>query len=341
MSSVDPRSRPAPSPAEIGRAPAPTRRLGAARATSLAGLVVAVVLSCAPAAESRAAARILAVADQNSAMFEAPAWHALGVNRARVVVPWNIAHGARDRRGAAWLNDARAAGVKPLVTWGPSGGRLPSRLAFTRAFRAFRKRWPHVREFSTWNEPNLHGRTAKQPQLLVRYFRAMRQACRTCTVLAPELVDFQSAPGWARRFERAARVRGVIWGLHNYQDVNYFRPLHKTVTSKMLRAVAGPIWLTETGGFVRFKRWSYSERRADRATRQALAIAERAGRRIPRVYLYHWHGSSENKWDSGLLGYDGTPRPAYWTLAAAGGRTGAARAAFGLEPSEYRLSARP
>lgn len=303
----------------------PRRRVG-----SRGSLAVTAALLCALSATASADARIFAVADQNPTMFSAPAWHALAEKRARVVVPWNLAYGARDRRGATWLNAARKAGVTPLVTWGPSGGRLPSRRAFTRAFRAFRKRWPQVREFSTWNEPNLAGRTARQPQLLVRYFRAMRQTCPSCTVLAPELVDFQSAPAWARRFERAARVRAVIWGLHNYQDVNYFRPLHRTVTSKMLRAVKGPIWLTETGGFVRFKRWSYSEHRANRATRQALAIAEDGGRRIPRVYLYHWHGSRENTWDSGLLGYDGRPRPAYWTLAAASGRTAAARVAFGL-----------
>lgn len=297
---------------------------------ALLGFLLASALLCAPGAAPPADARILAIADQNAAMFSDPAWRALGERHARVVVPWDLASGARDRRGAAWLDAARAAGVAPLVTWGPSGGRLPSRRAFTRAFGAFRRRWPQVREFATWNEPNLRGRTARRPQLLVRYFRAMRVACPSCTVLAPELVDLQSAPAWARRFERAARVRGVIWGLHNYQDVNYFRPLHRTVTSKMLRAVRGPIWLTETGGFVRFKRWSYSERRADHATRQALAIAERGGPRIPRVYLYHWSGSAANRWDSGLLGYDGTPRPAYWTLAAASGRTVAARAAFGL-----------
>jgi hypothetical protein len=299
-------------------------------------LVGAAALLCAMAAAPRADARIVAIADQTPTMFSAPGWRALGQNHARVVVPWNLAYGARDRRGAAWLDAAVVAGVTPLVTWGPSGGRLPTRRAFTRAFRAFRKRWPQAREFATWNEPNLRGRTARQPQLLVKYFRAMRQTCPTCTVLAPELVDLQSAPAWARRFERAARVRGVIWGLHNYQDVNYFRPLHKTVTSKMLRAVKGPIWLTETGGFVRFKRWSYSVWRADRATRHALAIAARGGRRVPRVYLYHWLGDSLNKWDSGLLGYDGSPRPAYWTLAAASGKTTAARAAFGLAPIEYQ-----
>lgn len=306
-------------------------------------LVVAALaaLLCALALAPSADARILAIADQSPAMFSAPGWQALDEKHARVVVPWNLQYGSRDRRGAAWLDAARDAGVTPLVTWGPSGGRLPSRRAFTRAFRAFRKRWPQVREFSTWNEPNLRGRTAKQPQLLVRYFRTMRQACPTCTVLAPELVDLQTAPAWARRFERAARVRGITWGLHNYQDVNYFRPLSKTVTSKMLRAVEGNIWLTETGGFVRFKHWSYSEQRANRATRQALAIAEQGGRRIPRVYLYHWLGSSLNKWDSGLLGYDGRPRAAYWTLAAASGRTAAARAAFDLGATEYELPASP
>jgi hypothetical protein len=272
--------------------------------------------------------RAIAVADQDPAMFTDPAWLALGIAEARVVAPWSLAGGARDQRAARWLDAARRAGVDALVSWQPAGGRLPSGPAFAAAFRAFRRRWPAVHEFATWNEPNIPGlRTAAHPGLLVGYWRTMRRVCPACTVLAPELIDFPDAPAWARRFEAAARAHGIAWGLHDYQDVNHFRPLARTVTARLLRAVTGPVWLTETGGLVAFRNFPYDEARADRATVRTLAVAARGGRRIPRVYLYNWQARPGARWDSGLLGPGGRPRPAYWSLAGALGRTAAARAA--------------
>ena len=44
--------------------------------------------------------------------------------------------------------------------------------------------------------------------------------------------------------------------------------------------------------------------------------------RITRIYHYQWYGTVETPrtgWDSGVIGPDGTPRPAYWALAKSAG----------------------
>ncbi len=283
------------------------------------------------AASAPASARIIAIADQNPAMFSDPLWRSLGVRHARVAAAWDIATGVPDGRTVAWLDKARAAEVEVLVSWTPSeGDRLPTRAAFRKAFVAFRDRWPNVREFATWNEPNLRGQPAeKHPGLLAGYWRAMRAVCPGCIVLAPELVDFPSAPGWARRFERAVGRHGITWGLHNYRDSNRFHTLDRSVTAQMLRAVSGPIWLTEAGGIVRFaKGFACNERRAQRAVRHMFALADLSRSRIRRTYIYQWRGPRGRNaiWDSGLLAANGHPRPAFWTVAAHLGVTRSARA---------------
>ncbi|MDQ3630854.1 MAG: glycosyl hydrolase [Actinomycetota bacterium] len=278
-----------------------------------------------------AEARVITIADQNARTFTDPLWQSLGLTHTRLNVAWDIATGVPDTRTVAALDATQAAGVNVLVTWTPSGNRLPTEAGFTDAFLAFRRRWPKIREFATWNEPNLRGmQTNDNPRLVARYYTAMKARCLGCTVLAPELVDFPSAPTWARRFERAVGRRNIAWGLHNYRDANRFGPLRKSVTAAMLRAVKGPIWLTETGGVVRFgQTLSFDERRAGRATARVFSLARLNPKRISRIYLYHWRAPSrEYLWDSGLLSYEGQPRASFWILADRLGKTEAAERAL-------------
>lgn len=285
----------------------------------LVGTIALTLLACLLlAVPATTEARVIAIADQNAATFHDPLWQSLGITHARVAVAWDIAIGVPDTRIVAWLDHAQAARVKVLVAWTPSRSRLPSRARFRRAFRAFRKRWPHVREFATWNEPNLRGSPAAQrPERSAWYWKIMKTTCPHCRVLGPELVDFATAPGWARRFERAIGRRGITWGLHNYRDANRFPRLKASVTAQMLRAVKGPIWLTEAGGIVRFKNvFRFDTRRAQKATRRLFTLAK-LSRRISRVYVYHWRASAEPvSWDSGLLSPGGNPRPAFWVVAS-------------------------
>lgn len=280
-----------------------------------------------PSAEGR----VIAIADQNAQTLRDPLWQALAIKRTRVNVAWDLATGDPDTRTVAVLDAARDARVKVLVTWLPAGDSLPTREQFTRAFLAFRQRWPEIREFATWNEPNLRGTmTNERPSLVARYWKVMRARCLGCTVIAPELVDFPSAPRWARRFEKAVGQQGITWGLHNYRDVNRFIRPTSSVTEAMLRAVKGPIWLTETGGIVRFGDvLPFDEARAARATARVFSLANLNRKRIKRIYIYHWRAPMrEISWDSGLLTYAGQPRRSFWILAHRLGKTQAARRAL-------------
>jgi hypothetical protein len=174
---------------------------------------------------------------------------------------------------------------------------------------AFRARFPWVHDLGAWNEANHASQpTARHPVLAARLYNTLRAACRGCRIVAADVLDQAGFTRWIRRFRRAARAPR-IWGLHDYVDVNRMRDVS---IPRLRRATGGRgvVWLTETGGVVRFARsFGYDERRAARSTRHVLRIA--ASRRVGRVYLYQWSGAPLGaRWDSGLIAADGRPRPA-------------------------------
>jgi len=89
----------------------------------------------------------------------------------------------------------------------------------------------------------------------------------------------------------------------------------------MLRTVRGKLWLTETGGIVRFSHTlPYNERRAAKATRYMFRLAKSSSR-IKRLYIYSWWGEPRGaRFDSGLVGPNGSPRPAYFVVKRKLGR---------------------
>jgi hypothetical protein len=90
----------------------------------------------------------------------------------------------------------------------------------------------------------------------------------------------------------------------------------------MLATVPGQVWLTETGGIVRFagsRLRKYSPARAASRTKFMFKIVRkfsvrRAGMRsrITQLYDYTWFGEPRGaRFDAGLVNPDGTPRKAY------------------------------
>ena len=139
--------------------------------------------------------------------------------------------------------------MRPLITftrnWRRSGRRyIPSLKRYVESFRLLRERYPHVREFSPWNEPNaVEQPFYRKPGRAALYFNAMRKECPRCTVLAGDVKDGSSMLPWLSVYKRY--VRGAkVWALHNYKDATRARG----GTAEFLRAVRGPVWLTETGG---------------------------------------------------------------------------------------------
>jgi polysaccharide biosynthesis protein PslG len=275
------------------------------------------------AAPAAAKTPVVGLGDQHPEMFADPAFTALGVQHSRYLLAWDW---YRSKRTVAatdwWMSAARAAGVQPLVAftrnWRPSGQvKLPSLALYRKSFRAFRARYPEVRDFSAWNEANHTAQpTANKPKAAARYFNAMRRDCRSCRIVAADVLDSPDAVAWIKRFKHHA-PKARIWGLHNYKDAND----RTNSTRRFLRTVRGQVWLTETGGILRLKPHpgSHGDGRTHTKAHQAHAVSRvfsiaRANRRVTRIYFYEWKKQVTNRWDSAFLNANGTLRPAYHAL---------------------------
>jgi hypothetical protein len=298
------------------------------RKLTLLTTALAIALAALPAASS--AAVTVGIGDQASGTFSDARFQALGLKRVRVITPWNVALSRGDRRWLdSWLASAQAAGVDPLVSFGAAHGsrcpkrpcKLPSAAKFDRAFRAFRARWPQVRTIGVWNEANHRSQpTFRFPEQAARYFNIVKKRCRGCRVIAADVIDDANMVRWVTRFRSVARGPR-LWGLHNYRDSNPRRGQRYGGTKLLLKTVRGKVWLTETGGIVRFvlpdgrTLFPYSEKRANVAIGRVLRFAKQYRSRIERLYVYHWRQDSfNNRFDAGLLNRDGEPRPSYLTL---------------------------
>jgi hypothetical protein len=293
---------------------------------------LAALAACGLAAgSSRAEAAVLVgVADQTPAMFAQPLFTQLQVKRSRVFPAWNVALKRGEARALDdWLNAARAARIEPLVSFSQSVGsrcprrpcKLPTVREFTRAFRAFRRRWPFVRVVSPWNEANHRSQpTFKNPKRAAQYYNVVRKLCRGCKIVAADVIDETNMERWLSVFRRTA-IRPRLWGLHNYRDTNPRKGQKFGGTRRLARTVRGEIWLTETGGLARFvlpsggTLFPFSLSRQNRAVKRMFSLAKRYRSRIKRLYIYNWFGQTRrNRFDAGLVNVDGTARPAYNTV---------------------------
>ncbi len=286
-------------------------------------LSLSLLVFLALAAPAAAKAPIVGIGDQHPHMFSDPDFLRLGVSHSRLLLSWDwYRDPATVAQTDAWMTAARAADVTPLIAfnrnWRAGGERrLPSLTLYKKSFRLFRARYPDVRDFSAWNEANHTLQpTAHKPRAAAQYFNAMRRGCKSCRIVAADVLDSRDMLGWIKTFKRYA-PKARIWGLHNYKDAN-----DATNTTKaLLKAVRGQVWLTETGGILRLKPQPGSRGNGRKSTRAKQAAAVKrvykiaaASRRITRIYFYEWQAQPRNRWDSAFLNADGTLRPAYHAL---------------------------
>jgi hypothetical protein len=190
---------------------------------------------------------------------------------------------------------------------------------YERAVAAFHRAYPWVRLLQPWNEANSATQpTGKHPERAAAYYDAVRQVCPGCTITAADVLDAGNLERWLTRFKAALHgTPAPLWGLHNYSDTNRFRT---SGTKRMLSLVPGQIWLTEAGGIVAFTTADgraalpYDEQRAGRAIRFLFRLG-RLSPRITRIYVYQWKiDFPGNRFDAGLVGPDGKPRPSLRVL---------------------------
>jgi plastocyanin len=227
-----------------------------------------------------------------------------------------------------WLQAARADGIRPLVSFQHARGMTcpgkhckgPSKGQFTRAWKAFHKKYPWVKDISPWNEVNSATQpTGKRPDLAAAYYNVVRANCRGCTIIAADLLDATNIRRYVASFLAKAKGKPRLWGLHNYTDTNRFR---SRGTKALLETVKGNVWLTETGGVVRFVTSKgvvalpKSESRAKKAMDYMFRLAEANARRIKRIYVYQWKANNPfDRFDAGVVRPDGTPRPSFDVLS--------------------------
>jgi hypothetical protein len=292
------------------------------RTLAIALSVGALMALSASAASAQPSRTIVGIGEQSPDLFEDARFRATGIRNARLLVPWDVVKRGGWPLHAAdvWLDRARRDGVEPLVSFGHSFSekhrlKLPTVRQYAAAVRAFRARYPWVREFSTWNEANLGSTqpTGRYPERTAVFYKALKKQCRGCTVVAVELLVTANWRmwRWIRAFrERAGRGR-LIFGLHNYPDVTRLR---SRATRLFLRRVRNAeVWITETGGIVRHRRFAYNEGRAARVVRHVFKMVD-ALPRVKRLYLYNWRYDGNGRWDSGLISDEGTERMAYYAL---------------------------
>jgi Glycosyl hydrolase catalytic core len=177
----------------------------------------------------------------------------------------------------AWLTAVAAVGMTPHVAFEHlASDRCPSRPCTTptaaeygAAVWRFVARFPQVRTYTTWNEANhVSQPVADDPEAVAAYYDELRAACRTCTIVAGDVLDSGSYRRWLQRFLRASTTTPRLWGLHDYGDVTYGRT---TGVDAVLATVPGTLWIEETGGLV-------SLRNAPAARHGAGARSRRPGR---------------------------------------------------------------
>lgn len=313
------------------------RSLAAFAAPALVGILIALLAPLgagAHPAAARASQRLfphpvlVGIGEEKPYVFEDPRFTKLGIRHARYDVGWDSMddrHQTQVLRN--WLKVARAHRVVPLITFDQSRRAhrlhvLPSVRDFRHEFRIFRRRFPWVNEFATWNEANLCPEpTCHQIARVVGYWKAMGRECPHCKLLAAELLDVRDASNWMAQFIADAHTQPRYWGLHDYLGANR---LDDVSTRAAARVARGEIWLTETAGLVhrrgQKKHPGFPENpaHAARVTGYLLSHMVFVSPRITRIYLYEWNAVNRfDSWDSALIGYNQKPRPAYRVLLRA------------------------
>ncbi len=302
--------------------------------------------SAAPARSAAVRHPVIGIGDNKADLFTDPRFLSLRIRTVRYDMSWDaLTVGYQREEVMAWMNLAKRDGLSVLVTIDHSDriiyrkvkvkGKtkrkafsqtrvLPTSAQYLSAFRAFHKRFPWVKEFATWDETNYYGEATYDKEALVAsYYRDLRGACSSCTVLAAEFLDVsrhEAVPmtTWAKGFIKALGYQPAYWGLNNYEDANH---LVSNSTRTLLGAVRGNIWLAETGGIVNRPHTLHPgfPQNASHAAKVDAYVLNTLGAlspRIQRIYLYEWDAkTARDSWDTALISYTGEPRAGYDVLA--------------------------
>jgi hypothetical protein len=300
---------------------------------SLLPLLLCVLGLAVPATAAAKTNIAVAVASDNASMFDSPYYQALHMKHTRYFIPWNVSTNPTALgKAVTFVNKARAQGVKVLMhistdTYTHGQAKLPSVAAYKKSVASLIALFKPlgVTEWGVWNEENhVSEPTYRSPTRAAQFFHAMRGICHGCTIVALDLLDARAAPKYVKSFYKALspadRAAANLVGIHNYEDVNYKRTSGTTGIINAVRAQnkKAQFWLTETGGLVNLApHFACDVNRAASRTSYMFTLAKKFKAEVKRLYIFSWEGADCGGFDAGLVGTNGQPRPAYFTLQKA------------------------
>jgi hypothetical protein len=271
------------------------------------------------------------IGDDQNEMFSNPLWQQLHTRIVRDIVPYDVAVRPYDlQRATAWIRAAEAQHQRVLVAFYHSEytkTKLPSVAIYRRDVAKFIKLFPHVREYQAWDEANrgyVYDGSASfaSPSAVqdAQYYQALKRSCIPCTVVGLDVLDqddiyptLDYIAEFKREIYRLETVMPTVWGLHNYSDLNR---LESWRTRDLVAALGGEVWLTETGGIVKFG-GDFPNNHGSGLTRAAKVLHFMFGvaasqPRVKRLYIYDWTGgTASTRFDAGLMNVRDQPRLGY------------------------------
>jgi hypothetical protein len=289
--------------------------------------------SVAPSGATRPRARTAAnyktgVGNESSKMFHNTYWTRLHTKIVRYIAPYDAAVKPYSMEQAIrFITAAEAAHQEVVVAFYHSEyspTRLPGVAQYRHDVQKFIKRFPHVRQYQAWDETNRgdvpHAFSSPSAELDARYYQALIRVCHGCTAIGLDVLDatyIQPTLRYISEFKheigKLKTIMPRIWGLHNYADLN---TLSGARTPIIVRALGGEVWLTETGGIVKFAD-TFTNVHGSGLTRavKVLNLMFRVAQRLPqikRLYIYDWTGGTQKtRFDAGLMNSHEQPRPGY------------------------------
>jgi hypothetical protein len=275
-----------------------------------------------------AATFLTGIGDEKTQMFGDPDWKQLHTKIARYIVPYDAAvHSYSLDKAKLWIKAAESQHIQILIAFYHSEyspTRLPSVAQYQHDVQKFVKLFPKVRQYESWDEANrgnIRGVLASpSASAAARYYQALIRVCKGCTAIGLDVLDandigptLRYISEFKREIGKLRTVMPKIWGLHNYSDINRLQSVR---TRELSRALGGQVWLTETGGIVKFggafpNRNGSGLRRAAKALTYMFNVAASQSR-IKRLYIYQWTGgNSRTRFDAGLTDNHNRPRPGY------------------------------
>jgi hypothetical protein len=268
------------------------------------------------------------IGDEHAQMFQNPFWLRLHTKIVRYIAPYDaVAHSYSLDQAINFIRAAEALHQQVLVAFYHSEytpTTLPSVSQYQRLVRKFVKRFPYVKQYQAWDEANrgnvAHAFLSPSATTAARYYQALLRSCTHCTVIGLDILDAQDigptltyVAEFKHEIGRLQTVMPKIWGLHDYSDINRMESWR---TRELSRALGGQVWLTETGGIVKFGGAFRNVNgsglsRAAKVLKYMFRVASSESQ-IKRLYIYDWTGGGGSaKFDAGLTNAHSQPRAGY------------------------------